>query len=194
MASKIKVDTLETANGSGTIALSNQLSGMTTASLPALGSAQMPTGSVLQVVSTHVTDTFATTSTNYVDITGMTVSITPSSTSSKILVQVIGQAGNLTGGYMTMVQLTRNGTAIAGGPSVSNRPSAFAMSRPSDVDTAETVGGVYLDSPSSTSAVVYKLQMKVQGATGTFNTTGRDVDAGYSPRTAASIIVQEIKG
>ncbi len=50
MASKIKVDTLETANGSGTIALSNQLSGMTTASLPALGSAQMPSGSVLQVI------------------------------------------------------------------------------------------------------------------------------------------------
>ncbi len=51
MASKIKVDTLETANGSGTIALSNQLSGMTTASLPALGSAQMPSGSVLQVIN-----------------------------------------------------------------------------------------------------------------------------------------------
>jgi len=169
---------------------------MTTTITGALGidNIKAATGAVLQVVSTHVTDTFATTSTSYVDITGMTVSITPSSTSSKILVQVIGQAGNLTGGYITMVQLTRNGTAIAGGPSVSNRPSAFAMSRPSDVDTAETVGGVYLDSPSSTSAVVYKLQMKVQGATGTFNRTGRDVDTGYTPRTAASIILQEIAG
>ena len=186
MASKIKVDTLETANGSGTIALSNQLSGMTSASVPA--------GSVLQIVSAFSTTIFATTSTSYVDITGMTVSITPSSTSSKILVQVIGQAGNLTNGYITMVQLTRNGTAIGGGTAASNRPSAFAMSRPSNVDTAETVGGVFLDSPSSTSAVVYKLQMKVQGATGTFNKTGRDVDAGYAPRTAASIIVQEIAG
>ena len=186
MTSKLKTDILETVSGSGTIALTNQLSGMTSAS--------MPSGSVVQVISTHVTDTFVTSSTSYVDITGMTVSITPSSTSSKILVQVIGQAGNLTSGYMTMVQLTRNGTAIAGGTSVSNRPSAFAMSRPSNVDTAETVGGVYLDSPSSTSAVVYKLQMKVQGAYGTFNTTGRDADAGYTPRTAASIIVQEIKG
>jgi hypothetical protein len=186
MTSKLKTDVLETVSGSGTIALTNQLSGMTSAS--------MPSGSVIQVISTHVTDTFATTSTSYVDITGMTVSITPSSTSSKILVQVIGQAGNLTGGYMTMVQLTRNGTAIAGGPNVSNRPSAFSMSRASSVDTAETVGGVYLDSPSSTSAVVYKLQMKVQGETGTFNRTGRDVDTGYTPRTAASILVQEIKG
>ena len=186
MTSKLKTDILETVSGSGTIALTNQLSGMTSAS--------MPSGSVVQVISTHVTDTFVTSSTSYVDITGMTVSITPSSTSSKILVQVIGQASNLTDGYITMVQLTRNGTAIGGGVAVSNRPSAFSMSRRPNVDTAETVGGVYLDSPSSTSAVVYKLQMKVQGAYGTFNTTGRDADTGYTPRTAASIIVQEIKG
>ena len=51
MASKIKVDELETTDGSGTIALQNQLSGMTTSSLPSvLLSSQMPTGSVLQVV------------------------------------------------------------------------------------------------------------------------------------------------
>jgi len=53
MASKIKVDQIQTADGSGTITLQNQLSGMTTASLPALGAAQMPTGSVLQVVHTE---------------------------------------------------------------------------------------------------------------------------------------------
>ena len=53
MASKIKVDQIQTADGTGTITLQNQLSGMTTASLPALGAAQMPTGSVLQVVHTE---------------------------------------------------------------------------------------------------------------------------------------------
>ena len=52
MASKLKTDILETVSGSGTIALTNQLSGMTTASLPALGSAQMPAGSVIQAAST----------------------------------------------------------------------------------------------------------------------------------------------
>jgi len=52
MASKLKTDVLETVSGSGTIALTNQLSGMTTASLPALGSAQMPAGSVIQAAST----------------------------------------------------------------------------------------------------------------------------------------------
>ena len=50
MTSKLKTDVLETVSGSGTIALTNQLTGMTTASLPALTAAQMPSGSVLQVL------------------------------------------------------------------------------------------------------------------------------------------------
>ena len=84
MASKIKVDTLETANGSGTIALSNQLSGMTTASLPALGSAQMPAGSVIQVLTNKGSAGLSLTSGTFIT-TGMSLAITPSSTSNKIL-------------------------------------------------------------------------------------------------------------
>ena len=80
MASKIKVDELETVDGSGTIALQNQLSGMTTASLPALGAAQMPTGSVLQVVSdTHQGQLLLSSAGSWVD-TGLSLTITPSST------------------------------------------------------------------------------------------------------------------
>jgi len=49
MTSKLKIDTLETLDGTGTIALNNQLSGMTTDSLPTLTAAEMPAGSVVQV-------------------------------------------------------------------------------------------------------------------------------------------------
>ena len=71
MASKIKVDQIQTADGTGTIALQNQLSGMTTASLPTLTSAEMPAGSVLQVVSfrhgtsQNITNTADTTLTDW---------------------------------------------------------------------------------------------------------------------------------
>ena len=41
MTSKLKTDVLETVSGSGTIALTNQLSGMTSASVPS-GSVSMP--------------------------------------------------------------------------------------------------------------------------------------------------------
>jgi len=51
--------------------------------VPASG---MPTGSVIQVQSTTKTNTFSTTSTSFTDVTGLSVSITPISTSSKILV------------------------------------------------------------------------------------------------------------
>ena len=80
MASKIKVDQIQTLNGSGTIALQNQLSGMTSAS--------MPTGSVLQVKQLLLTTPSSqslSANTNTV-VSGFSLAITPTSTSSKILV------------------------------------------------------------------------------------------------------------
>ena len=104
MASKIKVDQLETADGSGTIALQNQLSG--------LASSSMPTGSVLQVVNATYSTTVIMSSNTYAD-TGLTATITPSSTSSKILV-VVNQQGLKTGNNSASndigVQLLRGST------------------------------------------------------------------------------------
>ena len=81
MTSKLKTDVLETVSGSGTIALTNQLSGMTSAS--------MPSGSVLQVVSYYtaaqVSQTIGTTDTI---VNSMTKAITPLGANSKFLVQV----------------------------------------------------------------------------------------------------------
>jgi len=78
MASKLKTDILETVSGSGTIALTNQLSGMTGAS--------MPSGSVIQVVGTKSGATFTSTSTSYVELPHLRCSITTLSANSKILV------------------------------------------------------------------------------------------------------------
>ena len=82
MTSKLKTDVLETVSGSGTIALTNQLSGMTSAS--------MPSGSVLQIVSDIYTGSndYSTTSNSYVD-TQLAVSITPKFANSKILIQMV---------------------------------------------------------------------------------------------------------
>ena len=92
MTSKLKTDVLETVSGSGTIALTNQLTGMTTASLPALGSAEMPSGSVLQVTNNARThhDSLSTTSQTMVDSGLVTGVITPVSAGSKIAVDISG--------------------------------------------------------------------------------------------------------
>ena len=84
MTSKLKTDVLETVSGSGTIALTNQLSGMTHASVPS--------GSVIQVTNntrTHA-DNLSTTSATYVDSGLVTGAITPLSAGSKISVNIVG--------------------------------------------------------------------------------------------------------
>ena len=89
MPSKIKVDQLETADGSGTIALQNQLSGMTSAS--------MPTGAVVQVVNYHTGDkATGTTQVDWDDTIPqntegdqyMSLAITPKSATNKLLIRV----------------------------------------------------------------------------------------------------------
>ena len=70
MTSKLKTDVLETVSGSGTIALTNQLSGMTTASLPTLTAAQMPSGSLLKTSTRNYPASASTTSNGYVSVGG----------------------------------------------------------------------------------------------------------------------------
>ena len=144
MASKIKVDQLETADGTGTIALQNQLSGMTSAS--------MPTGSVLQVVNYRSTAyNTATTSTSYVD-TGMSATITPSSTSSKILVIANLNGLNKHGAdYSVSTKLLRGSIDIGTIESM-NTYTANSETGMSGASIS------YLDSPNTNSAVTYKIQ------------------------------------
>jgi hypothetical protein len=111
MTSKLKTDVLETVSGSGTIALTNQLSGMTTASVPLLDYTKMPAGSVLQMVrtSTNFSPTITTTSTSLVP-TGITATITPLYANSIILVSYVG-AMSWTNGIMNAKIYVKIGSA-----------------------------------------------------------------------------------
>jgi len=158
-------------------------------------------GKVLQVVSTTKTDTtsFTSTTTNtFADITGMSVSITPSSTSNKILVMFSCNVGQSTTATIH-VRLLRDSTAIYVGDSAGSRLQDSAILRtnatPYSLEIANLVG-THLDSPSTTSAVTYKLQ-GVLGAsyTGTFylNRSSGDSNADFGGRPASSITVMEIE-
>ena len=166
MASKIKVDQLETADGSGTIALQNQLSGMTTTSLPA--------GAILQTVeSSTTTNTTTTTTSTWID-TASSATITPASTSSKILVFVnapIYMHNNASdGGYnLRMSRAISGGStsypdSLSGGSNGHNDISFMyqyagtGTSYMHEWNSREIITG--LDSPSTTSAVTYKLQIR----------------------------------
>jgi len=150
------------------------------------GSGQVP----VQVIQTVKTDVFTTTSTSYVDITGFSVSITPSSSNSKILVMVDAVIANSSGVNYTFTQLLRNSTVIYAGAQAGLTGVLGVANYNSYLDSiTQDSSGIYLDSPATTSTVTYKLQMRVNASTGVFNRVG------YNPQNvsrAASITVMEV--
>jgi len=157
-------------------------------------------GAVLQVVQVVKTDTFSTQSTSYVDITGLSVSITPSSASNKILVltNVSIQSQNAHGGGMILL---RDGTAINQANSAGSRRRSsfsghgFTGDATGDGQMQFAVVGTYLDSPASTSSVTYKVQVVNNGAeTQYINFQRDDTDSNDRTRGVSSITLMEIAG
>lgn len=153
-------------------------------------------GSVIQVASTTKTDTTSATSASYVDITGMSVSITPTSTSSKVMVLVSIQGAATSNGSM-YVRLMRDSTAISIGDAAGSRTRAsFGSDTNATTDYAYSGSINFLDSPATTSSVTYKLQWNSGDTGGTvyLNRGSGDADNLYYGRYASSITVMEIAG
>lgn len=152
-------------------------------------------GNVVQVTSTVKTDTFTTTSTSYTDITGMSASITPSSSTSVILVNVHMMAANSATDGTSRVILLRGSTQVGQGDAAGSRSRVFNYSFQSNY-TGEVhyVGGVFLDSPATTSSTTYKLQLASNSGsnTATINRSGNDTDSSAIGRTFSSITLMEI--
>ena len=160
MTSKLKTDILETVSGSGTIALTNQLSGMTSASMPA--------GHILQTVKSGSTTVNTTTSTNFV-ATSHSVTITPSSANSKILILHQGMLNKQSSSSWHWATLYRDSTNVI------TVGSALAMggmynNSASDSHVPFTVN--HLDSPNTTSATTYTIYHKVNTGQGRYNADG----------------------
>ena len=169
----------------------------TLSSITALPAA-ISTGKVLQVKQTVKTDFFSTTSTSMVDITGFSVSITPSSTSSKVLVMVdigIMSCSNANGTFINLLRDSTNLTSSSGGGAADTKDAWNAAGGGGMSDNARKYQASpsikFLDSPSSTSSLIYKCQLSTNGvATSYINRWGLNSDhAGVS-----TITVMEISG
>ena len=180
MASIIKVDTIQTAAG-----------GTPTAADLGLNT----TGSVLQTVSTFKNDEFSRQGNSEADITGMNVTITPSSTSSKILILVsmTVSSGQISG---CSFNLKRGDTAIGVGTGSQTAKTFAYDGGGSDSNRATTVHFHYLDSPSSTSALTYKITLEMFNASNTFrlNRNGSAGGQSYDDNFGSSITAMEIAG
>jgi len=153
-------------------------------------------GKVAQCLTVQITDKVTTTSTTYVDVTGLTLNITPAAATSKVLCFVDINASNAAN-LPVIGRVLRDSTEIGSGVAVSSRPGAGFLSADSYANQSERHTLVILDSPSTSgSAVTYKVQFRVQtggsGQTATINTTHSDTDADYVARLASRIILMEI--
>jgi hypothetical protein len=154
-------------------------------------------GKILQVVSTTKTDTFTSSSTTFTTVTGLTASITPSSTSSKILVMAQIASSGASNTVSAHFKVTRGGTDVYRGDAAGDRTRAVY----GGFQTANSEGMVFaypitfLDSPSSTSALTYQVETRI-GTSGSIavNRSLQDTDNADRVRGASSITVMEVAG
>lgn len=153
-------------------------------------------GKVLQIVSTTKTDTFSSSSTgSWVDITGLSLSITPSSTSSKIFISFSVQQGASSNGYANL-RLVRDSTDIAiGNSGGGSRLQATTNLRNTLTASQVSWNNEFLDSPASSSALTYKLQV-YNDTIGTWyiNRSSADTNSSSQGRTVSTITAYEIQG
>ena len=142
-----------------------------------LGKARLPTGSVLQVVEGSTgTETFTTSST-YVS-TNLSASITPTSTTSKILIIVSATI------YVSSSAQNVNATVYRGGTDIASAYSSGVLFFGDGPTGWAKCATTILDSPASTSSLTYFLYLKASSA-------GTNVGANRNT-TRNSIILMEI--
>ena len=156
------------------------------------------TGSILQVVQTIKTDTFSTSATGATAITGLSVSVTPSSTSSKILIMYSinydSTRGNSGGGFRIYRGATRltgaEGTGSGSRYTVTGDFGANANADQSGMHRSFT----YLDSPSTTSPLAYQIYIFQDTNTYTthINRARTDANDADDPRMSSTITLMEV--
>jgi hypothetical protein len=159
-------------------------------------------GNVIQVVSTTKTDVFSTTSTSFTDITGLSASITPRSTSSKLLISYNLPLGISNRNASVHVVVTDGSDVVLiDGDASGSRPQVSTSQYFGDVvnldRTFENTSLQFLHSPGTTSTFTVKLRMRLDttvGGTAYVGRTGQDADSDRWARLPSTITVMEVAG
>ena len=168
-----------------------------TGTLPAVSGANLTNidgGKINQVVQTVKTSIFTSTTASLTDVTGFSVSITPTATSSKVLVMAQYNLG-CSDGYKMYSSLLRGSTEIFIGDAAGSRVRRSFGSKANANDDARSVSHIFLDSPNTTSATTYKIQAYPEnGGTLVFNgsKSSNDSDNAIYSRDAATITAIEV--
>lgn len=159
-----------------------------------------PTPATVQTVSSLLsTSSQVTIAAGSWTASGLTVNITPTSSSNKVLVlgYISVNTGNPTGTNTadTFIELRRGSTPIFIGDTAGSRVSVSGMrlNSTSSSDGTACIPFVYIDSPATTSSLTYTVQVTgTGGSTANINKTTTDANTTVSPRTTSSITVIEL--
>ena len=140
-----------------------------------------------------VAQTFSTASTSYVDVTGMSVTITPTATTSRIEISVTSHWGNAGAGQRAGLKLTGGNTSALLPTAGGTRQAAIqALSANGAVNNLNIGCFVVIDSPATTSAVTYQLQISSDTTTWYLNRSSTNTDSSTVYVPASYIVAREI--
>ena len=123
-------------------------------------------GGIIQIKSTHITAAFTTQSETYTDITGHSVTITPTRSDSKILIDYrVSWMHTGSNGATASLRLLRDSTVIGNDATTDDRMGILLLSLGSTQNMSNSSIN-YLDSPATTSAITYKMQIHLDSAGG----------------------------
>jgi hypothetical protein len=118
-------------------------------------------GHVLQAVQATKTGTFTTTSTSFVAISGLSLTITPKSATSQIFLTFSSTAGH-NGNNLNFFTFFRNGSNVAGG---TQALQGFIHDGGVAANQAMNIAFSYIDSPATTTAITYAAACKTDANT-----------------------------
>jgi len=162
--------------------------------------AEASAGKILQVVGTNFASTFTTTSNTFQDVTDFKATLTPASSSNKVLVNLTVSLGSNDWFGCNVVRevsgssdvILNGGSTSVGSKLLSSFGSLYRVSSESNY----SFGLVFLDSPSTTSAVTYQVMVNARGNSGGTVYVNRphtwNDDAISGRVTASNIVIQEV--
>ena len=160
--------------------------------LPVDGAPTSGGGGIIQMVQSVKTDTFRANEDSFQDVSGLSATITPKFSTSKVLIQLFLTYGGDTDCY-AYGQLVRGSTPIDIGTAEGNRPGvSFTLNSPTTNATYANklfnLSYFFLDSPSTTSAITYRIGLKSGDGSNV------RVQGGSGSSLRSYMYLQEVKG
>ena len=155
-------------------------------------------GGIIQIKSATKTDRQLSNSSSYVDVTGMSVTITPTRSDSKIFIMINVHVGGDQASYHAY-RVLRDSTVVTQGTHATGSRTNVSFGGRIDQDYDNYMMSFnFLDSPSTTSATTYKLQVSdafdSSNRNIVINGTGDDANDSYTLCGTSTITVMEVTG